>query len=321
VSGRRPLLFALRALGLGDFVVAVPAFRALRRAFPQHEFRLATTAGVAPLAALVGGIDSLAPARGPDDFATPRRGVDTGVDIAVNLHGHGPQSTDALRALHPSRLLAFRGPRNGEPDWPPWDDDFPGHERVRWCALLEAFGISADETDARLRRPDAEPAVRDAVVVHPGAAYRARRWPPDRFGAVAGALAREGHDVVITGSRAERGLALAVAKLAGLSPAAVLAGTSDVLGLASLISHARLVICGDTGPAHLAGALATPAVVLFGPVPPSRWGPVPAGPQVCLWPAVTRLEPGNPWGDVPDPALLAVSSSEVIDAARSLLAG
>lgn len=312
----RPLLFTLRALGLGDFVVAVPAFRALRRAFPDHEFRVATTPGVAPLTALVGGVDSVAFARGPHDFGTPERAV----NIAVNLHGRGPQSTTALRALHPERLLSFRGPGEDEPHWPAWDDDFHAHERRRWCELLDTFGIDTDERDAALAPPHLEPQVRDAVVVHPGAAYAARRWPPDRFAAVARALTRSGHDVVITGSPAERKLAASVAEMARLPASAVLAGTGDVLALAALISHARLLICGDTGPAHLAGAFATPSVVLFGPVPPSRWGPAPLAPQVCLWPPVARREPGNPWGDVPDPALLAVSPSDVVGAAITLLA-
>ena len=53
----------------------------------------------------------------------------------------------------------------------------------------------------------------------------------------------------------------------------MLAGETDLLTLAATIAHARLLLCGDTGLAHLATAFGTPSVVLFGPTPPARWGP------------------------------------------------
>jgi len=311
VSGaQRPLLFALRALFLGDFLVAVPAYRALRRAFPEHEVRLATTAGVAALAPLTGAIDSVAPARGPDDFCAPRRKV----DVAVNLHGRGPQSTAALRSLRPKRLWSF-----GDEAFPRWDDEWPGHERERWCELLAVYGVSADPADYRLRMPTDRPAARDVTVIHPGAAFAARRWPPRRYAEVARALRRAGHDVVVTGARSELRLATAVAEFAGLSPSAVFAGKTDVVGLAALIAHAQLVICGDTGPAHLATAYATSSVLLFGPTSPTRWGPPADRRHVALWRGAD-LAGGDPHGDEPDPALLATSVSDVLEAVERVLA-
>ena len=311
---RRPLLFALRALFLGDFLVAVPAFRALRRAFPEYEVRLATTAGVAPLAPLTDAIDSVSPARGPDEFSAPAGKV----DLAVNLHGRGPQSTAALRALRPRRLWSFDLADDAEPS-PRWDDGWPGHERERWCEFLARYGISADPTDYRLRMPEVRPPARDATVIHPGAAFAARRWPARRHAEVARALRRAGHDVVITGARSELRLATAVAELAGLSPSAVFAGKTDVLGLAALIAHAQLVVCGDTGPAHLATAYATSSVVLFGPTPPTRWGPPNDPRHVTLW---TRTDSaiGDPRGDQPDPALLAIEVADVLHGVERVLA-
>jgi len=312
----KPLVFALRALGLGDFLVGVPALRALRGAFPGHELRLATTAGVARLASLADCIDSIALARGPEDFAVPGRPI----DVAVNLHGRGPQSTCALRALHPSRLISFRGPGRDDFDAPRWDDAWPAHERERWCNLLEAFGITANPDDLRLQPPDVEPLVRDAVVIHPGAAFGSRRWPLERFAAVARVLSRAGHDVVLTGSRAEIPLATDVAARAGLPQGAVVAGTTGVVELAALVSNARLVICGDTGPAHLASAYGTPSIVLFGPTPPARWGPPRDSHHTVLWPALAGAEPGgDPWGCVADPRLMAIDAQDVIDAAQRLL--
>ena len=102
------------------------------------------------------------------------------------------------------------------------------------------------------------------MLVHPGAAAGSRRWPADRFAAVAAALAADGHRVVATGGPSERDLAAAVG-------AEVLA--PDLLGLAALVADAALVVCGDTGVAHLATAYRTPSVLLFGPTPPAEWGP------------------------------------------------
>lgn len=314
----RPLLFTLRALGLGDFLVGVPAYRALRKAFPDHEFRLATTPRVATLIPLVGGIDGVAAANGPDDFALPGKRP----DVAVNLHGRGPQSTRALKQLQPRHLIYFR--QDAEADVssraPVWDDEWPFHERTRWCHLLEASGIAADPADFLLERPDIEPGVPGAVVIHPGAAFGARRWPPERFAAVARALADDGHDVVVTGSSAERPLAEWIATAAQLPKRAVLAGTLGLLELAALIAHSRLLVCGDTGPAHLATAYATPSVVLFGPTPPHRWGP-PASPRhVALWRDVACDHPGDPWGTKVDPRLASITAGEVIAACHNMLA-
>jgi ADP-heptose:LPS heptosyltransferase len=312
VSGqRRPLVFALRALGLGDFLVGVPAYRALRGAYPDHDVRLATTAGVAPLAPFTDAIDSVSPARAPDDFATPGRAI----DVAVNLHGRGPQSTTALSVLNPKRLLSFHDDAS-----PRWDDEWPGHERARWCELLAAYGISADPEDFRMHAPEVRPPAHGTVVVHPGAAFGSRRWPADRFAQVARALRRDGHDVVVTGARGDLRLAVAVAEMAGLSPSAVLAGKTDVLALAALIAHAELLISGDTGPAHLATAYGTSSVVLFGPTPPARWGPPNDRRHIALWPKITRSAVGDPRGGEPDPALLAIMAPDVVTASRRLLA-
>ena len=142
-----------------------------------------------------------------------------------------------------------------------------------------------------------------AVLIHPGAAAGSRRWPVDRYAAVAAALSAAGHRVVATAGPSERDLAAAVG-------ADVLA--PDLLGLAALVADAALVVCGDTGVAHLATAYGTPSVLLFGPVPPAEWGPR-TGPHTVLWRGGRR---GDPHGTQPDPALLAVTVEDVLAAAR-----
>ena len=101
--------------------------------------------------------------------------------------------------------------------------------------------MPADPDDLGLALPPVpSPVPPGATIVHPGAASGARRWPAERFAAVASAELEAGRDVVVTGSAAERELAAAVAG-AGVT---VLAGETDLLGLAATIARAGRVVCG-----------------------------------------------------------------------------
>jgi ADP-heptose:LPS heptosyltransferase len=106
-----------------------------------------------------------------------------------------------------------------------------------------------------------------------------------------------------------------VAGLAGLPRRC--APPTGLRDLAGIVARARLVICGDTGVAHLATGLGTPSVVLFGPVSPALWGPPPGERHVALWAGRS----GDPHGDVPDPGLLEIDVSQVVEAAVRLLEG
>lgn len=297
----RPRAVALRAIGLGDLLAGVPALRALRRALPEHELALAAPAPLEPLVRLTGAVDRLVPTAelAPVPWTLPPP------DVAVDLHGNGPASMRLLEALHPARLVAFAHPAG--PQWRAGE-----HERVRWCRLVsESFGVAADPGDLLLAGPAVRPPVQDAVVVHVGAASASRCWPVERFGAVARWATERGERVVLTGSAAERPAARAAACAAGLTDAALLAGRTDLAELAALVAHARLVVAGDTGIAHLASAYRTPSVVLFGPVPPAEWGPPDDGPHTALWHGTGG---GDPHGTEPDAALLRISAEEVADA-------
>jgi ADP-heptose:LPS heptosyltransferase len=299
----RPRLLVLRALGLGDLLTGVPALRGLREAHPEHELVLAAPAALAPLAALTGAVDAVldtAPLAVP---ASPPPAV------AVNLHGRGPQSHRALLATRPRRMLAF-GAAGVPWDGPRWR---PGeHEVLRWCRLLAAYDIPADPGRLELEPPPpgAGPAVPGATLIHPGAASAARRWPAARWAAVARAEAEAGRPVVVTGSAGERELAHAVADAAGLGEEAVLAGRTDVLGLAAVVAAAGRVLCGDTGVGHLATAFGVPSVLLFGPTPPEEWGPPPGRTRHVV---LHRGGRGDPHADTPDPGLLAISVEDVLE--------
>jgi ADP-heptose:LPS heptosyltransferase len=303
----RPELLALRALKLGDLLVAVPALRGLRRAFPEHRIRYAAQAWLAPIVALTDAVDELLPTHGLDE---PLDLVPGSIDIAVNLHGSGPESRGRLEEITPARLMGHRSP-----GWhgPPWQDGV--HERHRWADLVSWHGVPADPLDLRLRIPDEESSAPGAVVVHVGAAYGSRLWPVDRFAAVSKALAGAGHQVLLTGSAGERARALAVAEAAGLPEPAVVAGELPLERFAALVAGASLVVSADTGAAHLASAYARPSVVLFGPAPVEEWGP-PPGPHIVLTDASKRV--GETFATEPDPALLAVTPDAVLAAASRL---
>ena len=276
-------VLVLRALKIGDLLVAVPALRGLRRAFGRDRIVLAAPGNLAPLVTLTGTVDELLPTPGLGALRW------TGTPwLAVNLHGAGPESIADLVATGPRRLITHRHPAFPDVTGPPWREK--KHEVRRWCDLLAWHGIPADPAELAIAVPDEESAAPGAVVVHPGASVGSRRWPPERFAEVAGALAAAGRHVVITGSAGERELAQTVARKAGLPDDAVLAGHLDLTGLAALVAAAGLVISNDTGVAHLATAYGTPSVVLFGPTPPTRWGP-PAdrGQHRALWAGVTGL--------------------------------
>jgi ADP-heptose:LPS heptosyltransferase len=288
-------LVVLRALGLGDLLTGVPALRGLARAFGTHERMLLAPASLAPIVELLGdaayalqhvdGVRAL-PA------ALPR--VAQCADVAVNLHGRGPQSTALLRTSRPRALVAFGKQaawREGE------------HEAARWCRLLDAAGIAADPGDLDLEPPSERTPHAGATVIHPGAAAPARRWPAERWAAVGRELPGP---VVVTAGPGEHALARAVARDAG---ATVFAG--DLRALAALVAGAARVLCADTGVAHLATALGTPSVVLFGPTPPAHWGPPPERTRHrVLW-AGGR---GDPNGARPDPGLLTLQPHDVLEA-------
>ena len=308
-----PRVVVLRALGLGDLLTGVPALRALRAAYPRHELVLAAPASLSPLLRLLDGtVDTVVDV----DF---RERVGTlpptlhGPDVAVNLHGRGPQSHAALLALEPGHLIAFRH-TDGTTDGARWRSD--EHERARWCRLLTESGIRADPEDYLLRPPpDCVPAeFAGTTIVHPGASAPARCWPVERWGAVVRHELRRGNDVIITGDATEVELAKAVASESGVGGERIVAGHTDVEELAALVCAARRVVCGDTGIAHLATAFATPSVVLFGPTPPAHWGPPDNGRHVALWAG----RPADPHADRPGSGLLAITVAAVTDALDAL---
>jgi ADP-heptose:LPS heptosyltransferase len=112
-------------------------------------------------------------------------------------------------------------------------------------------------------------------------------------------------DVVVTAGPDELDLARQIV------PEPVSGSLADLM---DLVATARLVICGDTGVAHVATAYGTPSVLLFGPVSPDLWGPR-RGPHRVLW----HGETGDTFADEPDPGLLRITVQEVLEAIGGVL--
>jgi lipopolysaccharide heptosyltransferase I len=147
-------------------------------------------------------------------------------------------------------------------------------------ACAAALGVPAAAPRFPLTTPPPSPEVAAVVeaagpafaALNPGAAWPNKRWPADRFGALARRLAdRHGLASIVLWGPGERGLAEAVSAAAG--GAARLAPPTSVGDLLALLARAAIVVAGDTGPLHLAAALGTPVVGIYGPTDPRRNGP------------------------------------------------
>ena len=180
----------------------------------------------------------------------------------------------------------------------------PGHEAEAWAAELLA-GTAP-------------------VVINLGASKVPNRWPAERFGEVAAALAAEGHPVVLAGGPADREAATTALELAtaGATPGSAeirnLAGATSLPQLAALLSRAALFVGCDTGPMHMAVAMGCPVVVLFGPANPRRTGPFPGD---APGQRILQHLPVDGVGDQPWRAARtdSITTQEVLAAARDLL--
>ncbi|HEX4812804.1 MAG TPA: glycosyltransferase family 9 protein [Nonomuraea sp.] len=269
----------LRANALGDFLMAVPALEALKRAYPGARLTLLGTAMHAELlTGRPGPVDevvTLPPISGvstsesghpvPDGLCAELR--EHGFDLAVQIHGGGRYSNPFVRRLGARVTAGLRAPdAEGLDRWVPYTDFH--HETLRFLQVAELVGAVADGLEARLEvtgRDRAELAAAfgepppGLVAVHPGATDPRRRWPVERFAAVADAI---GRPVAVTGTEAERHLVEGVIA-AMRRPAVPVVGTLGLGGLAALYERCDLLIANDTGPRHLAAAVGTPTVAVY----------------------------------------------------------
>ena len=286
-----------RALQVGDMLCAVPALRALRAAAPTAEITLIGLPWAAEFAQRFRQyIDDFVPfpgAPGIPEQGTDADGLDAfyrdmqarRFDLALQLHGSGRLTNAIVRGLGARQVAGFYCADKpiADPGFVPYGE----HELEirRLLRLVEALGapargealefpVSGAEWKelARLRvayglRPG------EYVCVHAGARLATRRWPPERFAAVADVLAMQGLRVVLTGTSEEQLITQAVAR-AMHAGAINLCGQTPIGVLAALYAGARLVVCNDTGVSHIADALCVPSVVIYTGSDPQRWAPL-----------------------------------------------
>jgi len=287
-----------RTLALGDMLCAVPALRALRAGLPRAQIVLIglpwAREFVQRFSQYLDGFLEF-----PGYPGLPERAANLAqfpgflqtaqqarFDLAIQMHGSGLLTNPITLLLGARRTAGFYAPGQWCPDverFLPYPD---ADSEVRRLLRLTAFlGLTdcGEELEFPLRPEDHE--ALQAIVqarrlppgayacVHPGASLGTRRWPPQRFAAVADSLAGHGLKIVITGSLAEAELAEAVRKQMDC-PAVNLVGRTSLGALAALLSGARLLVSNDTGVSHLAAALRLPSVIVALGSDPDRWAPL-----------------------------------------------
>ncbi len=347
VQGPIRRVLILRALVLGDTLCAVPAFRAMRRAWPDARLCVMGLPASRDYLSRIPYIDEWLPFPGwpglPEQ-AVDVRGLPPALallqsmdwDLAIQLHGSG-QVTNPFLALAGARQMAgFQGPGAWvpEPDaalFAPWP--VLGHETERLLSLCHHLGLPVD--DARLEfplRPEDDEAVRQAwpawddgdsyACVHVGAQLPSRRWPLRRFAAVAQSLHDNGHQVVLTGTPSEAPLGEALEQLLDALdvPRINLIGRTSLWSMGALLRRARVLVCNDTGVSHIAAALQVPSVVVSCGSEPMRWAP----PDTRLHRLLAKPAPCRPcaYPECPNghACAHALSVFEVLQALDDLLA-
>jgi lipopolysaccharide heptosyltransferase I len=288
VSERARRFLIVRLGSLGDVVHAIPAVAALKHRHPDVAIDWVVDPRYADLVKLVTVVDRAVPfdPRGrylalPDMIRMLRRmGYEAVIDLqgllksaALSWTTGAPRVIGFSRAHLREQAARFFYSETQDPG------DVP-HVIHKGIALMRALGVS----DASIAFPMAVPPSRAAATVaarfgssayaliNPGAAWPNKRWPPERFGALAATIReRRGLGSVVLWGPGEEATASAV--VAASRGAAEPAPATSITDLVAMAKGASLMVSGDTGPLHIAAAVGIPIVALFGPTRAERNGP------------------------------------------------
>jgi heptosyltransferase-1 len=287
----------VRLTSLGDLVHTIPAVAALRATFPQATIDWAVDEHYLPLIQMVTCIQETIPlGRSLSSVAGCVRRLRRGhYTCALDLQGTYRSAVLAWLSGAPRRIGRTREATR-EPGAELFSNERvtpTGRHIADMTVALAVHAGARPQPEPQFPLRVAEDALRgareklaregitgDYMVISPGGGWKSKCWPPDRFGALAAELLRrDGLRSVVNIAPGEEELSSEVVKAAikwENSPAPPVVSVS-IQGLAALLVQARLVIAGDTGPLHLAAALGTRVVALFGATDAERNGPLPRG--------------------------------------------
>jgi len=338
-----PRLLVLRLGSLGDIVHALPAVASLRDTFPQAridwlvEMRWAELVELNPDLSNVLTVDTRAWRRAPLSPATwrglgalRRRLREAGYEAAIDFQGLYKSAVLARLSGAGKRIGFAKGAAKEagasrfytEAVLPP-----PGVHVIEMNrALAQAAG--AGETPVRFALPTSaedEAAVEEMlrarhinefVVLSPGGGWGSKLWPVERYAALHNALARErGWRTVLNAGPGEERLVSEFEAQARVTKPVHFSLT--LRQLVALLKRAKVLVSGDTGPLHLAAALGTPVVGLYGPTDPVRNGPYGARAVVLHHREMATLTYKHE--EEVSPALLAITVEEVAGAVNQAL--
>lgn len=274
---------------LGDVLLATPTMHALKTAYPASRVAALVNRGTDDL--LRGNPDV-------DEIIALERGslVDQARFVAA-IRGRRFDTvldlTDGDRAALLTRIsgASVRIGFNDERRWTGYcyttivRGEAGAHRIERDLAALKPLGIATSERIPRVWLTAEDEARADELIgrlevrtdrpiaiIQPGARYWFKAWPDDRFAALADHLTDQGYQVLVGGSQEEIGLVKAILTQAK-SHLWSIAGSSTIRSFAALLKRAALFIGNDSGAMHVAAAVGTPLVALFGPSNPREWGP------------------------------------------------
>jgi ADP-heptose:LPS heptosyltransferase len=281
-------LLVVRYSALGDVVLATSVLEPLRRRFPRARIEWLTDASCVPLLRGLPELDAVH-TRWRRGQGRPRLELGP-YELALNLQG--TLKGLALCFAVAERTLSFykRTPRQALLSLLGRDTPLTrGPATQLYAEALAPLGITAPGRTKVSLSPAAHaeaeallagvPSPR--VALGPGARWATKRWPPEHFAALADTLAAQGCSVVLVGGPPDAEALEAFRRAVRHPPAADLSGLS-LEALTAGLARVQLLVSGDTGPAHLATAVGTPALVLFGPTSSVRWGPPPPGRALSL---------------------------------------
>jgi heptosyltransferase-2 len=277
---------------VGDAILAIPALQAIRAREPNAEISILARRWVAALYRGQGIADELLILENATDLSALLR--ERNFDAAILLQNAFHAAWLAWRAGIPRRIGYARDGRSlllTQPVAVPKPGEIPSHESYYYLELLRRAGWldklpqvgqirlhveteKRDKADAGLLASGVRKGVW-RIALAPGAAFgSAKCWPPQRFAALADALIdRFDADVILFGAPSERDIAARIASEMRHRPVN-LAGQTTIDQLPSHFAVCDVFIGNDSGAMHVAAAVGTPVVAIFGPTDPYGTAPV-----------------------------------------------